>query len=80
VIDVDNRDLLQQKLADRGIETKIHYRHPLHELPAYEGCKGPGLLSISSSLARRCLSLPIYPELTDLEVDYVIDSVLDCID
>jgi dTDP-4-amino-4,6-dideoxygalactose transaminase len=79
VIDVDDRDLLQQKLADRGIETKIHYRDPLHELPAYQHLQGPSMLSPASSLARRCLSLPMYPELTDPEVEYIIDSLLDCI-
>ena len=79
VIDVDDRDLLQQKLADRGIETKIHYRDPLHELPAYQHLQGPSILSPASSLARRCLTLPLYPELTDLEVEYIIDSLLDCV-
>lgn len=79
VIDVDDRDLLQQKLADRGIETKIHYRDPLHELPAYQHLQGPSILSPASSLARRCLSLPIYPELTDPEVEYIIDLLLDCV-
>jgi len=79
VIDVDDRDLLQRKLSAQQIETKIHYQYPLHELSAYEGCKGPGLLSTASSLARRCLTLPLYPELTDLEVEYIIDSVLDCV-
>jgi dTDP-4-amino-4,6-dideoxygalactose transaminase len=79
VIDVDDRDLLQQKLAERGIETKIHYRDPLHELPAYQHLQGPSILSPASSLARRCLTLPLYPELTDPEVEYIIDSVLDCV-
>jgi len=79
VIDVDDRDALQQKLADQGIETKIHYRDPLHELPAYQHLQGPSVLSPASSLARRCLTLPLYPELTDLEVEYIIDSLLDCV-
>lgn len=79
VVDVDDRDLLQQKLAERGIETKIHYRDPLHELPAYQHLQGPGILSPASSLARRCLTLPLYPELTDSEVEYIIDSLLDCV-
>jgi dTDP-4-amino-4,6-dideoxygalactose transaminase len=79
VIEVDDRDLLQHKLADRGIETKIHYRDPLHELPAYQHLQGPSILSPASSLARRCLTLPLYPELTDLEADYIIDSLLDCV-
>jgi dTDP-4-amino-4,6-dideoxygalactose transaminase len=78
VIDVDNRDVLASDLTIRGIETRIHYRAPLHELPAYIGCTVPDLLSAASALARRVLSLPLYPELTDLEVEYVIDSLLDC--
>ena len=79
VIDIDNRDLVQKKLLELGIETKIHYQNPLHELAAYEDLPGPGLLSVASSMARRCLTLPLYPELTDLEIDYIIDSVLNCV-
>jgi dTDP-4-amino-4,6-dideoxygalactose transaminase len=78
VIDLDNRDILARNLAIRGIETKVHYKEPLHELPAYVDYTGPDILSVASALARRVLSLPIYPELTDLEVEYVIDAVLDC--
>ena len=78
VIDVDSRDILQRNLAIKGIETKIHYREPLHELPAYTDYAGPDILSVASALSRRVLSLPIFPELTDLEVEYIIDSVLDC--
>ena len=79
VIEVDSRDALQKNLAARKIETKIHYAEPLQELPAYQQFPGPDMLSASYSLSRRCLSLPIYPELTDLEVEYIIDSVLDCV-
>lgn len=78
VIDVDQRDLLQKNLALKGIETRVHYREPLHELPAFSNCAGPDILSVASSLSRRVLSLPLYPELTDLEVEYIIDQVLDC--
>ena len=77
VIDVDGRDTLSRNLAIKGIETKVHYKEPLHELPAYADYAGPDILSVASSLSRRVLSLPIYPELTDLEVEYIIDSVLD---
>jgi dTDP-4-amino-4,6-dideoxygalactose transaminase len=77
VIDVDNRDILARNLAIKGIETRVHYKEPLHELPAYADYTGPDILSVASSLSRRVLSLPIYPELTDLEVEYVIDTVLD---
>jgi dTDP-4-amino-4,6-dideoxygalactose transaminase len=78
VIDVEQRDILQRNLQLKGIETRVHYRQPLHELPAYSDYVGPNILSVASSLSRRVLSLPIYPELTDLEVEYVIDQVLDC--
>jgi len=77
VIDVDNRDILARNLAVKGIETRVHYKEPLHELPAYADYTGPDILSVASALSRRVLSLPIYPELTDLEVEYVIDAVLD---
>jgi dTDP-4-amino-4,6-dideoxygalactose transaminase len=77
VIDVDNRDILARNLAIKGIETRVHYKEPLHELPAYADYVGPNILSSASALARRVLSLPIYPELSDLEVEYVIDAVLD---
>lgn len=79
VIDVDNRDAVQEKLKQAGIETKVHYQNPLHELPAYQQYNGPNMLSAASSLSRRCLSLPIYPELTDSEVEYIVNQVLDCV-
>jgi len=78
VIDVNNRDLLKRNLEIRRIETKILSWEPLHELPAYADFTGPNVLSVASALSRRTLCLPIYPELTDLEVEYIIDQVIDC--
>lgn len=79
VIDVSNRDILQRNLQIRRIETKILNWEPLHELPAYNHHPGPDVLSVASALSRRTLCLPVYPELTDLEVEYIIDSLLDCV-
>jgi dTDP-4-amino-4,6-dideoxygalactose transaminase len=79
VIEVDNRDIVARSLALKHIETRVHYREPLHELPLFSGCTGPDILSVASALARRVLSIPIYPELTDLEVEYIIDSLVDCV-
>jgi dTDP-4-amino-4,6-dideoxygalactose transaminase len=78
VVDVDNRDIVAKNLALRGIETRVHYRQPLHELPAYASYAQPNLLSVASAFSRRVLSLPLYPELTDLEVEYIIDQLIDC--
>jgi dTDP-4-amino-4,6-dideoxygalactose transaminase len=69
------------KLAERKIETRIHYERPLHELSGwFSSVPGPGLLSAASALSRRVLSLPLYPELSDLQVEYIADKVLECID
>ena len=76
VVEVDDRDLLQHRLKLSGIETKIHYEQPLHELSVYRQYPGPDMMAASSALSRRCLSLPIYPELTDSEVDVIADQVL----
>ena len=76
VIDIDNRDHVMNKLEAAGITTKIHYTRPLHEEPRYVNTPGPDMMSAASSLARRGLSLPIYPELTDAEVEFIADQVL----
>jgi dTDP-4-amino-4,6-dideoxygalactose transaminase len=79
VIEVDERDSAQKLLQDRGIETRIHYQRPLHEVGVFRQWPGPDLMSRASALSRRVLSLPIYPELTDLEVEFIADQVRDCV-
>jgi dTDP-4-amino-4,6-dideoxygalactose transaminase len=76
VIDIDNRDQVQRQIEAAGISTRIHYTRPLHEEPRYVNTPGPDMMSAASSLARRGLSLPIYPELTDTEVEFIADQVL----
>lgn len=79
VIEVDAADIVQRNLSIRKIETKIHYRQPLHELPMFQHFAGPDMMSVASMLSRRILSLPIYPELTDMEIEYIIDQLLDSV-
>ena len=68
---------MEISLGQRKIETKVHYRIPLHETNLFNLCStGPGMLASASSLARRTISLPFYPELTDLEVEYIADQVI----
>jgi UDP-2-acetamido-2-deoxy-ribo-hexuluronate aminotransferase len=76
VIDIDNRNDVQKQLLDCGIETKIHYTHPLHEVGMFSRYTGPDILSCASSLARRVLSLPIYPELEHSEIEYITETLL----
>jgi len=78
VIDIDSRNQLQDRLKYRGIETKIHYQTPLHEMSCFANTEKPDLFANASALCRRLLSLPIYPELSDLEIEYIADQVIDC--
>jgi dTDP-4-amino-4,6-dideoxygalactose transaminase len=67
---------LHQHLTDNKIESRIHYPYALSELPiAKDIIKKPDLISTSIALSRGVLSLPIYPELTDSEVEAVADTV-----
>ena len=77
VINIENRNEIKRKLDTRQIETKIHYQTPLHErFPEFKGPKG---MCTAGALARHTLSLPMYPELTDLEVEYIADQVISCV-
>lgn len=76
VMRVDRRDEILAALQKRGIGAGIHYPFAVHELRAYRwlGYK-PGDFPVAERWARRCLSLPIYAEMTDADVDYVVDGV-----
>ena len=69
------RDALVDALARQGVETLVHYPHPVHEHPAYRDLARPGRLTRSERLSRQLLSLPLYPELSDEEVDAVVAAV-----
>jgi dTDP-4-amino-4,6-dideoxygalactose transaminase len=82
VIRVKNRDALRQQLHTLGIETGIHYPVPLHLTPAYEELGYPrrGSLPVSEALAREILSLPMYPELSNSQIESVSEAVLEFLD
>lgn len=73
VVRSNERNALMDFLRHRGIETGIHYPVPLHLTEAYQalGFPGKGTLPVAELLATEILSLPMYPELGDDELDYV---------
>jgi dTDP-4-amino-4,6-dideoxygalactose transaminase len=74
----DRRDALRDHLAAHGIETGIHYPHPLHLQPAYAFLgHRKGDFPVSEAACERVLSLPIYPALTDAQVEEVSGAVRD---
>jgi dTDP-4-amino-4,6-dideoxygalactose transaminase len=70
------RDLLARHLKEKGIASAVHYPRPLHLQPAfsYLGHKA-GDFPVSEQLSVEVLSLPVYPELTDREVEEVVEGV-----
>jgi dTDP-4-amino-4,6-dideoxygalactose transaminase len=78
VIRAHGRDALRQHLAGVGVGTEIYYPVPLHlqQCFAYLGGRADGYPE-SERAAAQTLALPIYPELTESQLQYVVDSVTD---
>jgi UDP-2-acetamido-2-deoxy-ribo-hexuluronate aminotransferase len=75
-IRVANREAVRARLEAAGVGAGIFYRVPLHRHPAFaHGRSHPESLSVSERLAEEVLSLPLHPDLTDWEVEAVIDAV-----
>jgi dTDP-4-amino-4,6-dideoxygalactose transaminase len=72
VIETERRDEVRAHLAQAGIETGLHYPLPLHLQKAYASLGyRRGDFPVAERLSERCLSLPLYPELTDEQQQYV---------
>jgi dTDP-4-amino-4,6-dideoxygalactose transaminase len=71
VMQTTDRNGVRAALAERKIETLVHYPYALHEQAAYSACRRAASLAVSESAAREVVSLPCYPELRDDEVDAV---------
>ena len=76
VIQVKKRDRIRELLSEKGISTGIHYPIPLPFLKAYDylGHK-PADFPVSYALKDDILSLPIYGDMSDKQVEYVIDQL-----
>jgi len=80
VIHSNSRSTLHIELGNAGVETRINYPTPLHLQPvSYQFDFGrydtTDILEGAENFSRTCLSLPIYPELEDYEVEYVVDAI-----
>lgn len=78
--DASHRDELVDFLVQNGIDAKTHYSIAIHQQDGYPWGKGAriaGSVANAERNAARCVSLPMYPELTEAEVDYVISKVLE---
>ena len=76
VVQAERRDELRRFLADQGVETSVHYPIPTHLQPVASSFGGgAGDFPVAEAQAARILSLPIYPELTRDEIQFVADSI-----
>jgi len=70
------RDALREHLAACGVGTDLIYPQPLHLQKCYAGLGyAKGSFPVAERVAEQCLSLPIFPELTDAQIEHVIASV-----
>ena len=75
-IRVKERDALRQALKEAGIGTEIYYPVPMHKQECFQGrCRVVGSLEHSEAVANEVLALPIYPELTEEQIDFVARTV-----
>jgi dTDP-4-amino-4,6-dideoxygalactose transaminase len=73
---VERRDALQAHLKAKGIGSAIYYPIPLHRQPCFAHLGyAAGSLPRSEQAAQEALSLPIFPELTRPQLDYVVDAI-----
>jgi dTDP-4-amino-4,6-dideoxygalactose transaminase len=78
VIHHHSRSSLYTDLLNVGVETRINYEVPLHQQSlafSFTPFDDTGVLEGAENFSRTCLSLPIYPELEDYEVEYVVDAI-----
>jgi len=76
VIQVGHRDAVQAALKERGVATGLHYPVPLHLQKAYARLGyAEGAFPVSEAYAKRLLSLPMFPELTEEQVAYVCECL-----
>jgi dTDP-4-amino-4,6-dideoxygalactose transaminase len=78
VAQVENREKIIEKLNKLDIFPGIHYQTPVHLQPAYKSLESlrKTSLKVTEDIQSRILSLPMYPELTETDIDRVCEGVL----
>ena len=74
------RDMIREGLAEKGIQTSVHYQ-PVHLFRIYRErfAYKPGDLPLTEWVANHEITLPLYPGMTEADITYVTDSVKECL-
>ncbi|HZQ92173.1 MAG TPA: DegT/DnrJ/EryC1/StrS family aminotransferase [Terriglobales bacterium] len=76
VVHVKNRDAVRTGLAEMGIDTGLHYPIPLHQQKAYAAMPfAKEKFPVTEKSAAEMLSLPMFAELSESDIDYVCDGL-----
>lgn len=76
-VQVDNREQLQEKLKEKGIPTAVHYPIPLNMQPAFAYLKQlEGSFPVAEATAKRVMSLPMHPYLSDEQIEQIVRAVI----
>lgn len=76
VLLTDKREAFMSYMKSKAIGTNIHYPHPVYTMPAYSGLGYKlGACPVSELSAKSCVSLPLFPEMSDNEVTTVIEAI-----
>jgi len=79
-IRVQDRDSVMQRMAARGVNCSIHYPVPIHLQKAYSFLGlGRGSFPFAERCAQEFLSLPMYPELRPDQIQFVVDTLKECL-
>jgi dTDP-4-amino-4,6-dideoxygalactose transaminase len=74
-IELDDRDAVRDRLSDAGIRTGIHYPRPAHLTEAWSDLGREGEFPAAERLAERTLSLPMFPGITEAELEEVAEGL-----
>ncbi len=69
-----DRDGFMAAMRDRGVQTSIHYR-PVHTFTAYKNTCDNSDLPVTEDIAERLVTLPLYPTMTEEQLEYVVKSI-----
>src|SRR5436189_3317730 len=79
-IRVQDRDEVMRRLEQKGIGCGVHYPVPVHLQQAYASLGyEPGAFPVSEQIANEFLSLPMFPELSEAQIDFVIETVTETV-
>jgi len=75
VIRCNNRDALREFLGERGIAAGVHYPLPVHLQPSVKNVVGQVSLPFTEKIAREVLSIPMHPQMSRENMQYVTDAI-----